>query len=57
MRKLRAWFRNHTEDLLFVAGLLAILYGTYQLNALAAWFVGGVECLIAGFVIAWSKRR
>ncbi len=57
MKRLRAWLRKYSEDLLFTVGLLAILIGTYKIEPLAAWFVGGAECLIAGFVLAWSKRK
>ncbi len=57
MKRFRAWIRKYSEDLLFVAGLLAILIGTYKIEPLAAWFVGGMECLVAGFVLAWSKRK
>jgi hypothetical protein len=57
MKSFRSWIRKYSEDLLFLAGFLAILIGAYQVNPLAAWFVGGAECLIAGFVLAWSKRK
>jgi hypothetical protein len=56
-RKINLFLKNNFEDLLFFAGLLSILYGSYQINPLAAWFVAGAECLIAGFLIAWSKRK
>lgn len=57
VKRIRAFFRKSSEDLLFLAGCLAILVGAYQINPVAAWFVGGVECLIAGFLLAWSKRK
>jgi len=57
LKKVRAFVRKYSEDLLFLAGCLAIVIGSYQINPLAAWFVGGVECLLAGFLLAWSKRK
>jgi len=57
LSRFRAWLRKSSEDLLFFAGFLAILIGSYQIDPLAAWFVGGAECLIAGVVLAWSKRK
>jgi hypothetical protein len=57
IKKTRAFLRKYSEDLLFLAGCLAILIGSHQINPLAAWFVGGAECLIAGFLLAWSKRK
>jgi len=48
-------FRNYFDDILFVAGFIAILIGTYKLSPIAAWFVGGVECLVAAILIARSK--
>jgi len=57
LKRIRALLRKSSEDLLFLAGFLAILIGTHQINPVAAWFVGGVECLIAGVLLAWSKRK
>ena len=57
MKRTRAWFNKYSEDLLFLVGFLAILIGTCLINPLVAWFVGGAECLIAGLILAWSKRK
>lgn len=57
MKKFRSFTKRYGEDLLFLAGLIAILIGTYQLSSIAAWFVGGAECIISGVVLAWSKRK
>ena len=57
MKLIRSFFRKYTEDLLLFAGLLCILIGTIQINPIAAWFVGGVECLGVGFMLAWNKRK
>jgi hypothetical membrane protein len=57
VKKIRAWLRKYADDLLFVAGFVAILIGVYQLNPLACWFVAGVEFLVAGTIVAWSKRK
>lgn len=48
--------RKYADDLLFIVGLMLILIGTYQLSHVAAWFVAGVECLIAAFVVAGSTQ-
>lgn len=48
--------KKYADDILFVIGALAILYGTYQISPIAAWFVFGVECLVAGVLIAWSTK-
>lgn len=47
---------RYAEDFLVLAGFVAILIGTHQISTVAAWFIGGVECLIAAFLIAWSNR-
>lgn len=56
MTFLKFLIRN-LDDILFILGGVAILIGTYKLSPIAAWFVGGAECLIAGVVIAWSSRN
>jgi hypothetical protein len=57
LKKLRRWFNKYLEDLLIVAGFVLILVGVYYAYPLAAWFTGGLECLIMGFLIAASKRK
>ncbi len=57
MRLFRAWWRRYADDALFILGCVFILIGAYALHPIAAWFVAGAECLIAGFLIAWSKRK
>jgi hypothetical protein len=57
MKRIRTFLKKYSEDLFFFAGFLAILIGAYQIEPLSAWFVGGIECLISGFVLAWSKRK
>jgi hypothetical protein len=44
------------DDLLILAGFIALLIGTYQINPVCTWFVGAAECFIAAFLIAWSNR-
>lgn len=56
MKKIRAFSKKYLEDVLFFAGLLFILIGTIQINAIAGWFVGGLECIGAGVVLARSKK-
>jgi len=48
---------RYLDDFLFILGCAAILIGTYKLSPTAAWFVAGAEFLIAGVVIAWSKKN
>jgi hypothetical protein len=50
------FIHENAEDLLLIAGFAAILFGTYKVSPLAAWFVGGVECLVAAILVAWSKK-
>jgi hypothetical protein len=57
MKKIRAWFRRNADDLFFVVGFVFILIGSYCLYPVAAWFVAGVECLICGVLIAWSRKK
>ena len=57
MKRITAFLKKSADDLLMFAGFLAILIGTYQLSPIAAWFVGGGECLVAAFLLAWSKRK
>jgi hypothetical protein len=57
LKKIRAWIRKYADDLFFITGGLAILIGTYQIQPIAAWFVGGAECLMAGFLLAWSRKK
>lgn len=52
-----AWVKKYSDDLLFVAGCFAILIGSYRIDPTLAWFVCGVEFLVAGIVVAWSKRK
>lgn len=56
-RRFKRWVRKYNEDLFVFAGFTSILIGAYHLHPLAAWFVGGVECLIVAILIAWSKRK
>jgi hypothetical protein len=54
---LRTLAKNYAEEGLILAGFLLVLIGAYQLNAISAWFVGGAECLLYAFLLAWSKRK
>lgn len=57
IKKFRAWFRKYLEDLLIVIGFGLIAVGSYHIHPIVVWFVGGIECLVAGFLLAWSKRK
>ncbi len=39
------------DDLLVLGGCGLILYGTYLVYPIAAWFVGGVMCIALGVLI------
>lgn len=56
INNLRSFIRNYAEDFLLLIGFTAILIGTYQISPIAAWFVGGAECLIAAFLVAGSSK-
>jgi len=56
-RSLRLWFRNYLDDLLIVVGFALLAIGVYHLQPVLTWFVGGVEFLVCGFLLAWSKRK
>jgi uncharacterized membrane protein SirB2 len=56
MTKFR-FLRKYLDDLLFGAGLIAILAGTIQEFPRAAWFVLGIECIVAGIVVALSRSK
>lgn len=57
MKLARAWFRKFGEDLLIVIGFILIAVGSYHIHPTLTWFVGGVEFLIGGFLLAWTKRK
>lgn len=50
------FLNNYFDDVLFIVGFILILIGTYKILPIAAWFVGGLECLISGFLIAWGGK-
>lgn len=54
---LRTLAKNYAEEALILAGFLSVLIGAYYLNPISAWFVGGAECLLYAFLLAWSKRK
>lgn len=56
-RTFRSWLRRYGDDVLFLAGFVLFLVGAWHINPLSVWFVSGVECLVAGFLFAWSKRK
>lgn len=55
-RKLWALFNKVLDDLLILAGCGLILAGTYQVNPMATWFVGGVMAITLGILIGLGGR-
>jgi len=47
---------RYLDDFLILAGCGAILYGTWLLSTIAAWFVGGAMLIGLGAVIAYGRR-
>ena len=50
-------FLNYLDDILIVAGCGLILVGTYLVNPLAVWFVGGAQLIILGVLIGLGARH
>lgn len=56
-KTLRTFFRNYSEEILILLGFVLFLIGAYQIEPIAAWFVGGMECLLYSGLLGWSKRK
>ena len=54
--KLFKLLARYIDDVLLFSWCVTILIGTYKLSPIAAWFVAGAELLIAGVLVAWSKK-
>lgn len=46
-----AFLWKHLDDFLLVIGCAAIAYGAYLIHPVAAWIVGGVECIVLSFLV------
>lgn len=56
MKRLLRFLGAILDDLLFAAGGGLIIYATYLLSLVAAIYVAGVLCILAGVLVAISRR-
>ncbi len=49
--------QRHLDDLMVLAGCGLILYGTYQVNPLAVWFVGGGMLIAGGIAVGIGEAK
>jgi hypothetical protein len=57
MKRVRNYLRKYAEEILILTGFILILVGACHIQPLAAWFVGGAECIIYAILLGWSKRK
>jgi len=59
--KILVWDRiermKYLDDGLLFVGCGLILYGTWQVNPVATWFVGGGMCIVIGILIGIGSRK
>lgn len=48
---------KYLDDGLLFVGCGLILYGTWQVNPVATWFVGGGMCIVIGILIGIGSRK
>jgi hypothetical protein len=48
---------KYLDDIFIIIGCLLILAGTYQINPLATWFVGGGMFIVAGVLVGAGERK
>ena len=48
---------KYLDDIFILIGCLLILAGTYQINPLATWFVGGAMFIGAGVLVGAGSRK
>lgn len=48
--------KKYLDDILIVCGCLLILAGTYQVNPILVWFVGGGMLVVFGFLFGMAPE-
>jgi uncharacterized membrane protein SirB2 len=54
---MKEFIRNYLDDLLVLAGCVLVVVGTYQVNPLATWFVGGVILIVLGVLVGMGGKQ
>jgi hypothetical protein len=55
--RLKTFFANYIDDILYIAGAALITTGAYRIQPIAALFVAGIFCLHFAYLIGKAKAR